>query len=278
MSLNIGIISSSYKAAAPPSGNLLLDTYTGAAAAYSLRKLRTAYSGNCIRVKRSSDNAQIDIGFVNNELDLVTLIAFVGAANGNVLKWYDQSGNSNDAIGDSKIIIAGVLQTINGKPCISTTLSESFAFTNSIASNTNLAVFLTAKGNSVGTTGPIIGSNGAPTVLFGSFSNVESTLVLGAGLNSTYNFVVSTTPYFTTNYKIFNCVVNSSNYYIYQNNTNFGFTLAPYTPNPTSFQFIGRYFNSYSQAVFSELVIYKTDQLANRTGIVNNINTFYTIF
>jgi hypothetical protein len=47
-----------------PAASLLLDTYSGAAVAYSLRKLRTAYSGSAIRVRRSSDNAEQDFGFV----------------------------------------------------------------------------------------------------------------------------------------------------------------------------------------------------------------------
>jgi hypothetical protein len=34
-----------------------------AAAAYSLRKLRAAYTGSAVRVRRSSDNAELDIGF-----------------------------------------------------------------------------------------------------------------------------------------------------------------------------------------------------------------------
>jgi hypothetical protein len=38
--------------------NLLLDDYPNAAVAYSLRKLRTDYTGNSIRVRRSSDNAE----------------------------------------------------------------------------------------------------------------------------------------------------------------------------------------------------------------------------
>ena len=42
---------------------LLLDIYTGAAAAYSVRKLRNAYTGSAIRVRRSSDNTEQDIGF-----------------------------------------------------------------------------------------------------------------------------------------------------------------------------------------------------------------------
>ncbi len=49
--------------------SLLLDTYTGASVAYSLRQLRTAYTGAAIRVRRSSDNAEQDINFVGGDLD-----------------------------------------------------------------------------------------------------------------------------------------------------------------------------------------------------------------
>ena len=52
---------------------LLLDTYTGAAAAYSLRLLRSAYTGSAIRVRNSS-NSEADIGFVNNVLDTASLL------------------------------------------------------------------------------------------------------------------------------------------------------------------------------------------------------------
>jgi hypothetical protein len=55
----------------------LLDNYPGATVAYSLRKLRTAYSGNAIKVRRSSDNLEQDIGFVGNDLDTASLLTFV---------------------------------------------------------------------------------------------------------------------------------------------------------------------------------------------------------
>lgn len=58
--------------------SLLLDTYTGAAVAYSLRQLRTAYTGAAIRVRRSSDNAEQDINFVGGDLDTQSLLDFVG--------------------------------------------------------------------------------------------------------------------------------------------------------------------------------------------------------
>ena len=54
----------------------LLDTYPGATVAYSLRLLKSDYSGNAVKVRRASDNAEQDIGFVNNELDTASLETF----------------------------------------------------------------------------------------------------------------------------------------------------------------------------------------------------------
>lgn len=62
----------------PTAPSLLLDTYPNAAVAYSLRKLRTAYTGSAIRVRRSVDNAEQDIGFIGNELDTTSMLDFVG--------------------------------------------------------------------------------------------------------------------------------------------------------------------------------------------------------
>lgn len=78
---------------------LLLDTYP-ALAAYSTRKLRTAYSGSCIRVRRETDNVEQDIGFVSNKLDTASLSSFLGSTTGSVVKWYNQGtgGTTNDLI------------------------------------------------------------------------------------------------------------------------------------------------------------------------------------
>lgn len=75
-----------------------LDTVAAPAVAYSLRKLRGSYSGSLIRVRRSSDNTEQDIGVTGcGTLDTAALTTFVGAGNGYVKTWYDQSGNSRDA-------------------------------------------------------------------------------------------------------------------------------------------------------------------------------------
>ena len=57
----------------------MLDQYGDAAAAYSLRKLRNGYTGNAIRVRRSSDDTERDMGFYDNELDTVALLDWVNA-------------------------------------------------------------------------------------------------------------------------------------------------------------------------------------------------------
>jgi hypothetical protein len=63
--------------------------------AYGLSRLIDGYAGSAIRVERSSDNTQQDIGFSGDDLDEAALTAFVGAGNGRVVKWYNQTGASS---------------------------------------------------------------------------------------------------------------------------------------------------------------------------------------
>ena len=75
----------------------LLDEYPDAYAAYSLRKLRSDYSGPAVRVRRNSDNAEQDFSFAaNGDLDIVAIENWLSGADGRVVKWYDQSANGND--------------------------------------------------------------------------------------------------------------------------------------------------------------------------------------
>ena len=62
----------------------------------SMYKLYNNYTGNCIKVRRSLDNATQDVGFIDNELDTVSLLNFVGVSDGYIHTWYDQSGNNNN--------------------------------------------------------------------------------------------------------------------------------------------------------------------------------------
>lgn len=104
--------------------SLLLDSERNAFMAYSVRKLRSAYRGSCMRVRRSSDNTETDIGFnYLGGLDTTTLLSFVGANNGLVTILYDQSGNGYDMFQTGTtlqpfIISAGTVFTINNKPAL----------------------------------------------------------------------------------------------------------------------------------------------------------------
>jgi hypothetical protein len=76
----------------------ILDTYTGSVGAYSLRRIKTGATAS-IRVRRSSDNQETDIGFdATGNLNTSTLLSFVGSGNGYVKTWYDQSGLGRNAI------------------------------------------------------------------------------------------------------------------------------------------------------------------------------------
>ena len=93
----------------------------GAAAAYSLRTLNSAMIGQpVIRVRRSSDNEEEDINLTRNGVDTVALLAFVGANDGFVTTWYDQSGNSRDVVQTSasrqpQIVSDGSIITSSGR-------------------------------------------------------------------------------------------------------------------------------------------------------------------
>jgi hypothetical protein len=64
------------------------------AAGFSFRRLNSQYAGSAVRVRRSSDDSELDIGFTGRFFDTVGLLEFVGSGNGFVKIWYDQSGNN----------------------------------------------------------------------------------------------------------------------------------------------------------------------------------------
>lgn len=95
----------------------VLDTYPNASAAYSLRKLRANYTGSAIRVRRSNDNAESDIGFTAlGDFNNSALSTFVGANSAFIVTWYDQSGNGynatqSTAAAQPRIVNTGTIQT-----------------------------------------------------------------------------------------------------------------------------------------------------------------------
>jgi hypothetical protein len=104
----------------------ILDTYSGSGAAYSLRKLKTSYTGPAIRVRRASDNQETNIGFNSSgNLDTTFLLIFatdmVATDSLFVTTWYDQSGNGKNAVqttasSQPNIVSGGNIRTQGTKP------------------------------------------------------------------------------------------------------------------------------------------------------------------
>jgi hypothetical protein len=103
-------------------GESVLQIAPSAAAAYSLRSL-TGGDPKVVRVRRDTgggagDNDEQD--FTASGISSGALVDFVGSGNdGFVETWYDQSGNSNDAVqatagSQPKIVSAGALNTSGG--------------------------------------------------------------------------------------------------------------------------------------------------------------------
>ena len=132
----------------------LLESYPGAAAAYSLRQLRRSVSPYAIRVRRSSDDTELDIGFTSNgDLDLGALLDFAGDSDACVSKWYDQSSNGNDATQSSpsaqpKIVSSGSLITENGKPAVDFDGSDEYLDGANKTTIDNTAIFSVIKSDS----------------------------------------------------------------------------------------------------------------------------------
>jgi len=98
---------------------------SNAATAFSLRKLRCAYSGAAICVRCSAAGSPtLDIGFTTNgDLDTTSLKTFIGSNSGFVTTWYDQSVNGRNAVqtattSQPRIVNAGVIERQNSMPAI----------------------------------------------------------------------------------------------------------------------------------------------------------------
>jgi len=115
---------------APPAYTGPLDLVDGAIRAVSMaRRLSRDYDGFIAPVRRSSDDAIMDIGFVNNVFDEVSFTDFVGGFNGLATALYDQSGHvsSTDYL-QSVLASQAVIDPIgmNGKACLDVSSGGAF--------------------------------------------------------------------------------------------------------------------------------------------------------
>jgi hypothetical protein len=278
-----------YYGASSAGASLLLDLYP-ATAAYSLRKLRTAYTGACIRVRRSSDNAEQDIGFSGGELDTASLLTFVGAVNGFVVTWYDQAGSNNITrpvvSQQPRIVSLGVVDSKGLKPSISFDGSDDvLVYSSPIAAlntGSQFSIFNVHHSNLLNTirtfwTTTGFGSNQMRG--FGDTRNIASPLnffVINSG-STGFSATLSTTRN-NTDQRLQVSVMDSGNVMRGFDNGATGGT-ATYTGTYANSIFqIGNGANGALNGGAQEFIIFDTNQLSNRTAIETNINSYYAIY
>jgi hypothetical protein len=282
------------------SANLLLDQYSGAAAAYSLRKLRTAYTGNAIRVRRSNDNTEQDIGFVGNDLDTASLKTFVGANSGFVTTWYDQVGNIRNwgannnqiqttAANQPRIVNAGVIERDNGKPCVvfdgsndrmRVAVSTTPGNENRVITDDNFSIFCIASGNAQTNTSVLSQHSSATGRII--FLNAYTVLVLFFNNGTSYN-VSSTSVAFNGTQKLLYSEMNGSgSSHVRVNGGNAEGTLNNQTLNPLNIGLqigsAGDGASNFFNGKISEIILYQPNQSSNLNAIRDNINSYYGIY
>jgi hypothetical protein len=255
--------------------NLLLDIYTGAAAAYSLRKLDKDYTGYAIRVRESAGNTLADIGFDSNgDLDTTALLNHTGPASGYVQTWYDQSGNGNNATQGTnadqpQIVSSGSVILKNGLPALD------FNGTSNHMSATGLATTQPTTASFVAT------SDGYGGYFFDGDDSTDRQAAFISG--SQYSAYAGSTQYSGTTIvaglqiNMF-IVFNSTSSKIYVNNS--GASSLNLGTRVLSGLDIGQRFSDTERlnGQYQELIFWNANQSSNRTGIESNINDYYSIY
>lgn len=265
MALGLGnyVYWSSYSASAPVS-SALLDAYPGAAAAYSLRQLSSTYSGDAIRVRRSSDNAEQNIGFVSNELDTASLETFCSGTDGFVAIWYDQSGNAANATQQSRtdrqpqIVSNGTYLgyiTMNPSPPSRLYLISDYEYTTSQP----FSSFIVAQS----TGHAILGSTDNSTAYYANAHD---------GTGGFYSYSGFTIPDYYSN----GSSIQSSPVDVFNATSSFAelTTLATLTSGSTNAALGYRSGAQYNNMRLKEYIIYD-NQTISRTGVEDNIITHY---
>jgi len=244
----------------------LLDLYPSAAGAYSVRRLSGVYSGSLMEVRRSSDNALQDIAFdANGDLDTASLLSFVGAGNGFVRTWYDQSGNAinfqqTTVSEQPQIVSSGSVLLENGKPLISR-VNGSTGLESTLSGNVNRWEF-----------GVVSTPSGVLSTLYSEIPNdymciaqngSSSTFVNGVTLNNLYSNGVAITKSRDSFYDNF---LTSSILTLDANDSGISNISFGYIPA-----------GSIGMLNMQEIIFYNSNQSGNKTGIETNLSTYYEI-
>lgn len=260
---------------------LLLNTYPGAYAAYSLRRLNGFYNGPAVRLRRSSDNEELDIGFdFDGNLDTVASAAFYDGTNLQAVTWYDQSGNGRDTTqtdpGPQPLLYnnAGLLSH-GDFPGLRFVGSDEFPFDSSGLDIGNLSAFAVGKFTDTADTEYLLALSGPD-----SSKLFQTPVLFNAQFMYAYGSHVSTLSTTANTFRNLHTMIAGStqgNAQAWLNDSNLGsVTLASGIDDTATGVGARNGFGNMNGFVF-EIIVYDSDQSANRTGIQTQIMTLYDI-
>ncbi len=258
--------------------SFLLDTYgVGIAAAYSVRKLRTAYTGSAFRLRRDSDNTEQDIGFDSSgNLDESALTTFVGANNGFIVTWYDQTTNGNDATQATtsrqmRVVSSGTVEKIGTKVAPDAYATRTFYVPSTVISvtppQTTIGVI---KPDATSGNFHFMGENLTGTYRFGGHN--DRLFLHGGSQISTSDGAIAQAHMIAVG------LCNGASSYIRAN----GSELATGNTSGNSYS-INAIFGGYNSSSnmkgpMQEILIYTADKSTDIADIETDINTYYSIY
>ena len=289
-----------FMSTASKSGELLLDKFPGAVAAYSIRKLRADYSGPCLQVRRDSDNDELAIGFKNNVLDVNTLLSFVGSSSGYISKWNNQTNNNHDGIANTeslqyRIVDEGTLNYLNGKPA----LEGNGTYGGVNVQNASVFKYLHNDDNTMFFVIRNDNTNGSSTIM----GTTSGNNVNRPGFHMRNRFIditnsngevaeISYTPdlnqaLYTLESKLSTTIQPSDRLKFFKNTIPYGSINTASTPINNSNSWVGRFnvggrpgaeISTPFTGLVQEFIFYSHSVFLNKDAIETDINSFYNIY
>ncbi|WP_421793507.1 arabinofuranosidase catalytic domain-containing protein [Hydrocarboniphaga effusa] len=284
-------------------GFYLFSEYPASTIALSVaRLLNPDYKGPAIRVRRSSDNAEQNIAFVNGVLDEAALLAFSAGGDAYVTTLYGQVGGLNAqrsvAAAQPRIVSAGVIDKVNGRPSMyfngtSHYLVLSGASLNALRNVSQAAIFTVAQLDSLDVTRIAIAfSGGTSPARQGIIANsptlnrlstasrrvdgeASSQLVSAADVGANVHVVAQVMNYAANTQALYTDDALSA--------SGVASTSGPGATSDTASltAYVGVGVNTpmsgWWQGHISEVLVYGTDQSANRSDINQHAMSFYGV-
>ena len=274
----------------------MLNLFPNPKVGFELRRINKNYEGFCIKVRRSSDGLDRNIGYVNNVLDTASLLDFAGSGDAFLTIWYDQSGLNNNAFQTSaanqpKIVDSGSVILENGKPAILFSGNQWLQTVNTYPTSQYLSAFYLAS--STGDNQRVIDTRG--TGAFGRFKGWHakfSNSLTGdnAVIDDSEDKSISTESIIRSGQKLVSILANGGSVGV--NSFIKDFTNSVLSQQVNSSEIIdydsnnvltiGTNSNGQNTQKFSgklqAIILYSLDKDSERVGIENNINTYYNIY